>query len=97
MRLAEHVAGTVHVDAMLESMTPGEFDEWCAKDAIEPIGYSTQTLAMILYLIHTYLSGEASGDSEAFMPWTKYTNNEQQHQNSQARQMLSQIAGSMKS
>ena len=51
MRLAEHVAGTVDVDGMLESMTPEQFDEWCAKDAVEPIGYASHTLGMIVHLL----------------------------------------------
>lgn len=34
---------------MLASMTPQQFDEWCAKDAIEPIGQAgvTALLAVI--------------------------------------------------
>lgn len=38
IRLAEYVAKTTDVDGMLNSMTSQQFDEWCAKDLIEPIG-----------------------------------------------------------
>lgn len=91
MRLAEHVAGTVHVDAMLESMSPEQFDEWCAKDEVEPIGYASQTLGMIVHLIYSYMSSE-SPDAEQFMPWLKYAATPD-NQNAQARQLLKQIAG----
>jgi len=87
------VAGTVHVDEMLDSMTPEQFDEWCAKDAVEPIGYASQTLGMIVYLLHSYMSGEQQ-DAESFMPWLKYAP-EPAHDNAKARQLLKQIAGGM--
>jgi len=93
MRLAEHVAHTVDVDGMLESMSPEQFDEWCAKDAVEPIGYASQTLGMIVYLIHSYMSGKPD-DPESFMPWIKYAP-KPVHDNAKARQLLKQIAGGM--
>ena len=71
MRLAEHVAHTTDVDGMLESMTPEQFNEWCAKDAVEPIGYQSQALGMIAHLIHSYMS-QGEGEAEQFMPWMKY-------------------------
>ena len=72
LRLAEHVAGTVNVDAMLETMSPDEFNEWCIKDAIEPIGYHNQMLGLIAWFLHSYLAGDESVPSEHFMPWLRY-------------------------
>ena len=94
MRLAEHVAHTTDVDGMLESMTPEQFDEWCAKDAVEPIGYQSQALGMILHLIHTYMTTDSSTDATAFMPWLAY-HDEPDNQNAAARQLLKHVAGSM--
>ena len=71
MRLAEHVAHTVDVDTMLMGMTPRQFDEWCAKDAIEPIG--TRSVCDILSKLGQILSaanGHALSDID-FRPWAK--------------------------
>lgn len=59
---------------MLSRMTPGQFEEWCAKDEVEPIGYSSQMLGLIAFQLATYMSGEQAGDvkAEHYMPWTKY-------------------------
>jgi hypothetical protein len=95
MRLAEHVAGTVDVDGMLESMTPEQFDEWCAKDAVEPIGYASQTLGMIVHLLYSYMSQDSSTDPAMFMPWTKYQC-ETANGNRQAKQLLKQVAGELR-
>ena len=94
MRLAEHVAGTVHVDEMLESLTPDQFNEWCAKDIVEPIGYQSQALGMIVYMIHSYLSEDAQ-DAEVFMPWLQHAP-EAKHQNALAEKLLEQVAGGLK-
>lgn len=71
MRLAEHVAHTVHVDAMMDSMTHEQFDWWCAKDEIEPIGHSTRMLGYIASLLSAALGVKATSDEicQAFTPW----------------------------
>jgi len=76
---------------MLESMSPEEFEEWCVKDEVEPIGYASQTLGMIVYLLQAYMT-QGSADAESFMPWLKYTA-APSNDNAQARQLLQQIAG----
>ena len=72
MRLAEHVAHTVHVDQLLDSMTPQEFDEWCAKDRVEPIGNerTRHILSMIGALLGVF-AGKKDSAPEDFMPWVK--------------------------
>ena len=97
MRLAEHVEHTTDVDGMLDSMTPEQFNEWCAKDAVEPIGYQSQALGMIAHLIHCYMSQGENVDAEQFMPWMKYQKTDDTaSQNRAANQLLGQIAGRMK-
>jgi hypothetical protein len=64
------VAKTTDVDGMLDSMTHRQFDEWCAKDHIEPIG-TPQGLADILTKLGTMIAaimGQTVKDSY-FMPW----------------------------
>lgn len=48
--------GILDVDAMLASMHPDQFDEWCAKDAIEPIGQAgvTALLSVIGAMVGSY-------------------------------------------
>jgi len=90
--LAEHVAGTVHVDAMLEEMTPQEFDEWCIRDQIEPIGFTSQSIGLLTYLVASYLSGGKSS-AEDYMPWLQHQPVQTQaSQNAQARDLLKSIA-----
>jgi len=69
MRLAENVAHTVYVDAMLEAMTPEQFDEWHAKDLIEPIGSRSVTyvLSLLGEIIATYLGCDMKAAD--FTPW----------------------------
>lgn len=93
LRLAEHVAGTVHVDEMLDGMTPEEFDEWMVKDQIEPIGYQNQMLGLIAWFVHSYVSGDTAGKADVFMPWLKYQPEENDQQ--AAKQALEMIAGRM--
>ena len=69
MRLAE-VCGRHDVDAMLDEMTPGQFDEWRAKDIIDPIGHrgTQEILAMIgAMLAGAFGSKDITPDS--FMYW----------------------------
>lgn len=72
MRLAEHVAKTVHVDAMLDGMTNRQFDEWCAKDIIEPIGHSGthDILARLGVLIASFM-GLKDPKEKMFKTWAK--------------------------
>ncbi len=89
-RLAEHVAGTVHVDEMLDGMTPEEFDEWCIKDEVEPIGYHVQATGLLCWLVYSYMAGD-KGDAKAedFMPWVRHqTRKPQNRQAMQAIQIL---------
>jgi len=68
------VEHTVDVDGMLDRMSPELFDEWCAKDEVEPIGYSSRMLGLIAFQLAAYMAGEKAKDvdGEDFMPWTKY-------------------------
>lgn len=61
MRLAE-ACGVFDVDALLLAMTPDQFDEWCAKDAIEPIGQAgvTALLATIGAIIASWSTSEGN-------------------------------------
>lgn len=70
MRLAEHVAGTLDVDAMLDAMTPEQFMEWQAKDLVEPIGHSGthEILSMIGALLAAFC-GAKDLDQYAFQWW----------------------------
>jgi len=63
------VAHTLDVDAMLSRMTHEQFNEWCAKDIIEPIGHSGthDILARIGVLIATWIGSEDA--SEAMFKW----------------------------
>lgn len=77
LRLAEYVAKTTDVNAMLKTMTHQQWNEWCAKDEIEPIG-TPQGLAEILTKLGTMIAaimGQTVKDSH-FMPWVKEKPNE---------------------
>lgn len=72
LRLAEHVAQTANVDKMLSEMSHEQFNEWCAKDMIEPIGSNPvvcQVLTKIGKIIAAFM-GQEMEDSH-FMPWAK--------------------------
>lgn len=92
MRLAEHVAGTTDVDAMLDAMTVQQFDEWAAKDMVEPVGYQSQMLGLIGYLVHGAV-GDGTSDAtvEDFMPWLRYQ--ERQVNNAGAKELLKGLFG----
>lgn len=64
------MAHTVHVDEMLDGMTPDQFEEWRAKDLVEPIGHAGthEILSMIGALIASYL-GSKDGDSNPIDQW----------------------------
>ena len=71
MRLAEYVAHTVDVDTMLDHMTTDQFNEWCAKDAIEPIGEEkTRVILGMIGMILAKFAG-ANLTEEDFTPWVK--------------------------
>jgi hypothetical protein len=68
--VAEHIAKTVDVDKMLSEMSHEQFDEWCAKDMIEPIGSMQpvcEILAKIGKMIAAFMGHEMK--DEHFMPW----------------------------
>jgi hypothetical protein len=70
--MAEHIAKTTDVDRMLSEMSHEQFDEWCAKDMVEPIG-SMQTVCDILSKIGGIISAFMGHEmkEEHFMPWKK--------------------------
>lgn len=58
---------------MLDSMTPGQFMEWCAKDIIEPIGTDIavcEILTKLGMIIAAFVGTKTN--RETFMPWTKH-------------------------
>lgn len=91
MRLAEHVEGTTDVDGMLESMTVEQFDEWAAKDMIEPVGYQSQMLGLIGWYLYGALNTDGELKPEDFMPWLRY--HKQKADNAGARAFLKGLAG----
>lgn len=71
MRLAEYVAHTVDVDGMLESMSTKQFDEWAAKDSIEPIGLeSVRAILAQMAMIVANFAGVKMTPAD-FMPWVE--------------------------
>lgn len=78
MRLAEHVAHTVNVDAMLDAMSHQQFDEWCAKDRIEPIGSeATRHILALIGVTVATAAGAKHASVEMFMPWLEQVTHEQ--------------------
>lgn len=55
---------------MLEGMTHAQFDEWCAKDQIEPIG-SMQAICSSIAKLGAIVSAFAGHEMKEsyFMPW----------------------------
>ena len=89
LRLAEHVAHTTDVNAMLDGMSPYQLDEWIAKDFIEPIGHVTQMTAFIAYAIAAYVGGkDAEANPVDFMPWLRFASGDTTD-NAAARAFLS--------
>lgn len=70
--MAEFVEHTTDVDGMLDRMTHAQFDEWCAKDLIEPIGTSgtNEILTRLAMMIAGYL-GQEDVKPSAFAWWMK--------------------------
>jgi hypothetical protein len=95
LRLAEHVAHTVDVDGMLDSMTPKQFDEWCLKDRVEPIGEeaSRHILALIGVTIARSFGGAKDVTVENFMPWLKQRKTQQS--DDQMMAVMSMIPGAV--
>lgn len=73
MRLAEYVEGTLDVDGMMSRMSIDQFNEWCAKDRIEPIGQEAtrQTLAMLGVTVAQLGGCKQEPELRWFMPWLK--------------------------
>ncbi len=86
--------GTTDVDGMLDRMTPAQFDEWCAKDEVEPIGYSSRMLGLIGYMLATYMAGDKADDVKVddYMPWEKYAPLPKP-QNQQAAAIINSVLG----
>lgn len=55
---------------MLDSMTQSQFDEWCAKDMIEPIGTPHGLAGVItrLAMMTASINGNETTERD-FMPW----------------------------
>ena len=71
LRLAEYVEHTVDVDSMLEHMSTAQFNEWCAKDVIEPIGEEkTRVILGMIGMILARFAG-ANLTEQDFTPWVK--------------------------
>ena len=72
---------------MLDRMSPEVFAEWCAKDEVEPIGYSSRALGLISFQLATYMAGEKANevDAELYMPWMKHEPREQPNTQDAAR------------
>lgn len=70
MRLAEAV-GELDVDAMLDRMTHEQFQEWAAKDRIEPIG--TEKICWVIAGFAATVSNQLGAESVPadFIPWAK--------------------------
>lgn len=68
------MAKTVDVDGMLSGMTHAQFNEWYAKDIIEPIGNSGthDILARIGVLIAMYMGNKDARES-LFKAWEQDT------------------------
>lgn len=74
---------------MLDSMTPQEFDEWCVRDQIEPIGYAAKCLPLIAFYLSSF--GGEELDPKLFMPWLEFEPD--QVDNKAAKQLLTSILG----
>ena len=60
-----------YFDGMLERMTTCQFDEWCAKDAVEPIGEEkTRVILGMIGMILAKFAG-ANLTERDFTPWVK--------------------------
>ena len=64
--------GCLDVDAMLDQMTPQQWQEWQAKDAVEPIGHrGTQEVLGIFGAMVAGALGAKDGTPETLMWWRK--------------------------
>jgi len=78
LRLAEYVEHTTDVDSMLDHMSTTQFNEWCAKDAVEPIGEEkTRVILGMIGMILAKFAG-ANLTEDDFMPWVKVDEDLQQ-------------------
>tara|TARA_R110000868_G_scaffold283194_1_gene543632 strand:+ start:294 stop:584 length:291 start_codon:yes stop_codon:yes gene_type:complete len=89
--LAEHVEHTTDVDGMLARMTPGQFEEWCVRDQIMPIGCHTKMVSHIAWMLANYFS-EESIEPEVMMPWLHFEGIDKP-QNAKAQQILKSVLG----
>lgn len=57
---------------MLSGMTHQQFDEWCAKDMVEPIGMSgTNEILMRMAMVVAISAGHKDAKVEDFAVWLK--------------------------
>jgi len=98
MRLAEHVEGTVHYQQLLETMTPDEFDEWIAKDRIEPIGHATRCLGVIARALVVQLGAEDEAAKAVYTPWMDFEERERETTggNAAGKALLTSVFGKPK-
>ena len=74
-------------------MSPEQFEEWCVKDQVEPIGYSVQLLGMIAWFLYSYMTvGKGDAKPGDFMPWTKHQP-EPKAQNAKMKKIITALAG----
>lgn len=92
MRLAEHVEHTTDVDGMLQGMTVDQFNEWCIKDKIEPIGHGQRMLGLIAYMLACYLSSGHAVKPGLLMPWLD-TSSRPEIDNAAAKALLNSVLG----
>lgn len=92
MRLAE-ACGRKDWRAMLDEMTPEEFDEWRAKDIVDPIG--SRGVYEILAFIGALLAntfGAKDVTPESFMYWRKESKPEKVKESQDAAMLLLETA-----
>ena len=70
--MAEHFAKTIDVDGMLSGMSHEQFDEWCAKDIVEPIGTAgTNEILMRFAMVVAISAGHKDVKMDDFATWLK--------------------------
>lgn len=63
------MTGSLDVDAVLDSMTPEQFDEWQAYDQVEPLMHSERVLALLTILVNQFMGGDYESIADAVHPW----------------------------
>jgi hypothetical protein len=63
------MTGALDVDAVLDSMTPAQFDEWAAYDQVEPLMHSERVLALLTVMVNQFMGGEYESIADSVHPW----------------------------